>query len=91
MTKRFVTELQDKLALLEKQIQLHDLRGTSLAQKRNSLKEELQEICGHENQEQESDYHSGSYDEVARTYYRIVCQDCNKTLKSWNKGHGYYG
>jgi len=86
-----VESLLASIESLDKQIKIHDLKGQTLQKKLDGLREELQETCPHENVEQESDYFSGSYDECARTFYRLRCKTCDKVLKSWDKAHNWYG
>jgi len=67
------------------------LRQESLRKRKEKIVKELQAYCPHAVSEETSSYFSGSYDEVARTFYRLTCNHCGLTLKTWDKAHSYYG
>lgn len=67
------------------------LRKKAIQDRIEKLLKQRVENCPHNEQDEHSSYFSGSYDEVARTYYSIKCHTCGETLKSWDKAHNYYG
>jgi hypothetical protein len=67
------------------------LRQESLRKRKDKIVKELQAYCPHAVTEETSSYFSGSYDEVARTFYRETCNHCGLTIRTWDKAHGYYG
>lgn len=73
------------------QLTVLNLRVNAIEKRMAKLREEITQLCPHTTQEQSSHYFSGSYDEVARTFYTLKCKRCGKTMKSWDKAHGYYG
>ena len=77
--------------LLKNEQKISALRAEALRKRVEKVVKELQAYCPHAVTEETSSYFSGSYDEVARTFYRETCNHCGLSLRTWDKAHGHYG
>lgn len=84
-------ELLAKLALLEAEERILNLRRSALSAKIESAKTALREICTHEKTRTESRYFSGGYYDRARTEHTKICETCGKTVGAKTEMHNYYG
>lgn len=86
-------ELLDKLSVIKKELEIHNLRGSVLNDKRSALELAIKEICPHPQEylKNEYSYFSGSYYDRASTDHWTTCTLCGARSEIRTETHSYYG
>jgi hypothetical protein len=83
--------LDELIAMHDREKTILQLREKALREKLAALNAERQNLCAHSSTIEESSYHEGNYDDVARSFYTVKCRRCGKVVKEWDKAHSWYG